>query len=557
MASDDQSRTRRRRAMTDETKPPLTKSPSSDALLNLPAMPSLNFNVFSTPFEKFLRETEAADWAGAFTLLDTLETYFDSRLDLLERNLKKQGEKLKVRANEGLARMKTPTGERYAKDIEKEVQKFKIKVTARMAALTTAWQSAKVVRTREKLSFFYGVMSVLFTTLLYATAPEWLHIVYTVQALLYIPVRWYTYKKRAYHYFLFDLCYYVNLLCLIYIWILPQNETLWLACYLLTHGSLASAVITWRNSLVFHDIEKVVSIFIHIYPLMVFTVIRHLYPNVEERFPAVVTSKLQPMKSLALSAAVYLIWQMLYYKFVLIDRRSKIESGQRTTSFTWMLNDKRGVIGRMLQRIPQSYRELSFMGGQLAYTIITELPAVYLLYDRRNASHAFLLFIFAVSVWNGGGFYIEVFGRKFERELEALRKELAEANAKSSTGSITPMSGALSPSVGPSMPSSPLHGSGDKLLSEHASEDHDALPSGASSVSDLDHDVDVSVTTSNTGEIVDGPESPGTSPIVVGGPGTELDLKDGFKLDAYTVGSSSSSSPTPASATQAIAKKDQ
>jgi len=47
------------------------------------------------------------------------------------------------------------------------------------------------------------------------------------------------------------------------------------------------------------------------------------------------------------------------------------------------------------------------------------------------------MLLFSVSVWNGGGFYIEVFGRKFERELEALRKELAEA-AASRSGAVTP-----------------------------------------------------------------------------------------------------------------------
>ena len=52
------------------------------------------------------------------------------------------------------------------------------------------------------------------------------------------------------------------------------------------------------------------------------------------------------------------------------------------------------------------------MGGQLLYAILTELPAVYVLYDSPFWSNIFLLFIFSVSVWNGGGFYIEVFGRK-------------------------------------------------------------------------------------------------------------------------------------------------
>lgn len=35
------------------------------------------------------------------------------------------------------------------------------------------------------------------------------------------------------------------------------------------------------------------------------------------------------------------------------------------------------------------------------------------LYDSPLWSGVFLMVIFAVSVWNGGGFYIEVFGRKY------------------------------------------------------------------------------------------------------------------------------------------------
>jgi hypothetical protein len=70
-------------------------------------------------------------------------------------------------------------------------------------------------------------------------------------------------------------------------------------------------------------------------------------------------------------------------------------------------------------------------------------------------------------VWNGGGFYIEVFGRKyvcylhgtlnslticrFERELEALRKELAEAQSKSQRSSPT-----MDPSETDSEPVSPI-----------------------------------------------------------------------------------------------------
>ena len=166
-------------------------------------------------------------------------------------------------------------------------------MSQRVLALTAAWHSTNVVKTREKVVFFFAVMSVMFTALMFGTAPEyvlslllqssirnllyrirWIHIAYTVQAAFLLPLRVYKYKKRSWHYFLFDLCYYCNILNFVYIWLIPSSPAMFVACYCLAHGSLASAVITWRNSLVFHDFDKVTSLFIHIYPPIVFTVIR-------------------------------------------------------------------------------------------------------------------------------------------------------------------------------------------------------------------------------------------------------------------------------------------
>lgn len=75
-------------------------------------------------------------------------------------------------------------------------------------------------------------------------------------------------------------------MCLAYIWIWPSSTVLYVACYCLSHGPLCTAIATWRNSLVFHSVDKVTSLFIHIYPPFVFTVLRHLYPNVEAKYPA-------------------------------------------------------------------------------------------------------------------------------------------------------------------------------------------------------------------------------------------------------------------------------
>ena len=114
-----------------------------------------------------------------------------------------------------------------------------------------------------------------------------------------------------------------------------------------------------------------------------------------------------------------------------VDRRKKLESGQRTTSLHWMLN-KPGLIGDVLSKVKPENRELYFMLGQFgkcaqerhfgtscsqrdivpAYAVLTDVPPVFVLYDSPFWSGAYLLLILSVSVWNGGGFYIEVFGRK-------------------------------------------------------------------------------------------------------------------------------------------------
>jgi hypothetical protein len=85
-------------------------------------------------------------------------------------------------------------------------------------------------------------------------------------------------------YSVYDLCYFVNLLTLTYIWIFPSSKILFIVCYMLSHGPVALAIVLWKNSLVFHSecvaahefsrsltsslvsgLDKVTSLFIHMY----------------------------------------------------------------------------------------------------------------------------------------------------------------------------------------------------------------------------------------------------------------------------------------------------
>ncbi|KIR28772.1 integral membrane protein [Cryptococcus deuterogattii 99/473] len=358
------------------------------------------------------------DWAGALTLLvemlpKQLRTPKGGGILLLDDEGQDEGK--------GTERNKS-RGEKYKEDVEREVERIKIKLAAKVTHLSGTWKSEQVVRTKDKVSFLFGVLSLAFTCLLYGMAPEWFPVAYTVQAAFYMPIRIYTYHRKAWHYFLF--------------------------------GPLASAIITWRNSLVFHSLDKVTSIFIHIYPPIVLTVIRHVIPNAEEKYSGLKhVGEYKWYTMILLSSVPYILWQGAYYKFISVDRKSKIESGERQNSFRYLLNDKRGPIGKALQGIRPEHRELWFIFGQLIYSIIFMIPPSTLYIHSSTASSTFLVIIFTVSAWNGATFYVEVFGRKFERELEKLRKEMEVISA-----TMTPSTSAAgtSPAVGDAPISSPL-----------------------------------------------------------------------------------------------------
>ncbi|KAL1411025.1 hypothetical protein Q8F55_001970 [Vanrija albida] len=412
-------------------------------------------------------ERAGEDWSGGLVLLDTIETFFDSRLDLIERRLKASSAKIRKKAGDLLPKgLRTPggggsilllddedeaereakdkdqrgltkRGQKYKQDAERELARLKVKLAGKVTNLSASWHSAKTVRFREKISFFFGVWTLAFACLLYGMAPSYFPLAYTIQSAFYLPTRAWLYKRKQWHYFLFDMCYFVNALDLIWLWIFPNSTILFICCYLLTLGPLASAIITWRNSLVFHSLDKVTSL----YPPIVLSVVLFHYPNAVERYPGLAhINEYSWIFKIALAAVPYCLWQGSYFKFISIDRKDKIESGQRANSFQYLLNDKRGPIGRALRNIRPEHRELWFIFGQFIYSIIFMLLPATLLIHSQTATNIYLIIIFSSSIWNGATFYVEVFGRKFERELERLRKEMdaLTASNSSSTGNPTP-----------------------------------------------------------------------------------------------------------------------
>ncbi|KAH8426742.1 glycerophosphocholine acyltransferase [Aspergillus melleus] len=379
------------------------------------------------------------DQLSVFDLLDNLS--LSQRLEKLQQainaqkdKVRKQREKLKytsINAKErvvGEWKKRVPTA-------DERLDKYRRRMKVGVERLGKQWNEAATVTLREKISFIAGVLNIFISGYLIGAHPEYFYIWFSAQLAYFMPIRYYRYHKKGYHYFLADLCYFANVLCLLSLWVFPGSPRLFISTFCLVFGNNAVAIAMWRNSMVFHSMDKVVSLFIHIMPPMTLHCLVHLTSaeTLKERFPAVYSIKFSDpgspehftlLSMMGWATVPYIVWQLAYHCFITVRRAEQIAAG-RPTSFTWLRKSySKAWIGKIVLSLPESLQAPAFMLIQYLYAMLTMIPCPLWLWYRW-ASGAFLTCLFILSIHNGATYYIDVFGKRFQKELEELKKDVA------------------------------------------------------------------------------------------------------------------------------------
>lgn len=406
----------------------------------------------------------------AFDILDNLA--LPLKLESWQTKLMRQRERVRKqqsRLKSSTTNAKDRVVEEWRRRVplpDEQLLKYRKRVKASVDRLGSQWSDAKAITAREKLSFIAGVLNIFISGYLIGAVPHLFYYWFTAQLCYFMPVRYYTYRKRGYHYFLADMCYFVNLLMLLTIWVAPKSKRLFISTYCLAYGNNAVAIAMWRNSMVFHSLDKVTryaktppdfpntlvadltSLFIHIMPPVTLHCIVHLTPPLvqQARFAGAYAIKHSSPESpmhyslldmIIWSSVPYAIWQLSYHFFITIRRREKIAAG-RPTSFTWLRKSYgQSWIGKFILGLPEVLQEPAFMLTQYLYALGSMLPCpIWLWY--RWPSATFLLGLFGWSVYNGATYYIDVFGTRFQKELEQMKKDVAKWQ-QSPEGSVSPL----------------------------------------------------------------------------------------------------------------------
>jgi hypothetical protein len=290
----------------------------------------------------------------------------------------------------------------------------------------------------DKLAYTLGVLNISISQHFIFAEPNSFWIWYSIILVLLLTVRIHQYQSKGLGYFLIDFCYLVNLSTFIHMYIIPSDAAFFKAIFICAFGPLMWAIPIWGNSLVFHDFEKITSIYIHIMPASLMYTIR-FYGNMREHTTLTFLDFVG-------ASALYLAWQIAYFmKTEVIDVKKLDANPQMQTSLRWLTTDKKNTMTKLTLKFckkirlfksdedfdPKSFKtKMVFMTCQLVYTFIT-FATVLLFYQHRNAAAVFIVFIFTISVYQGGSYYIEIFSNRYQLKFNRQdTKQFAKAAAE-------------------------------------------------------------------------------------------------------------------------------
>jgi hypothetical protein len=297
-----------------------------------------------------------------------------------------------------------------------------------------------VVRLIDRVSFFLGVVTFAATDFILASRPEYFQWLFLAVMPLLIALRIPHYTGLKYKYFLYDFCYVVNGLCVLSMFF-NQSVILRRAVFVFANGPLVIAVLAWKNSLVFHSLDKITSLFLHVFPpLLTYCWRWHATPSELALLcpNGAGNCNLDFSSYLLFPLVGYLIWQALYLvKTEVVDRHELIADPGMWTSSRWLTQrpnamrslalvvcKKLSVLGKDETFDSEHWKtKIVFIIAQLTYTVVTILPTKFL-WESQTLHVGFLMICLLASIWNGAQFYIDVFASTYQAKL--TRKTAAE-----------------------------------------------------------------------------------------------------------------------------------
>lgn len=314
------------------------------------------------------------------------------------------------------------------------------------------------IKVFDKIAFTLGVLNICCAEYYLVAQPAKYWMWYSIIVPIMLITRWKHFKANGMQYFLLDFCYMVNIFTFIHLYLLydkPYSEQVFRVGFILTTGPLPAAVPVWMNSLVFHDVDRTVSVYIHTLPMCLYYTLR-TYDRVPHG-----TVPLN-MADYGYASLFYVCWQAVYWLQTEVVDKDKLEEEALLTSLKWLSTNTRNALSggclRLCRRLrlfaedetfqPQDTKtKLVFVTSQAIFTGLAMVPT-YWCWQSPTFNIFYICVIFTTAIYFGGSYYVDVFSKKYALALEkaaerAVQREVsrgggaAGAEAKAGDGAAS------------------------------------------------------------------------------------------------------------------------
>jgi len=317
----------------------------------------------------------------------------------------------------------------------------------------------------DERNFSMGVMSMIMTTVITIRFPAYYWILHFIKTFFYLPVRYFRFCKKGCELYLCDWCYavtYISTACVILAFLritfgiqtaLEQyNGALLRAGFAMSCGPLIWSVHIFRNSIVFHSVDFMTSVFIHLSPFLLMWCLRWgagtpsafntAFPGMihvceSEEDYAIADTCLQSFRGIvwcdACSAPLsdfvippmflYIcVWSVPHYYFIFVKWHDWIKETKRVILYDYFVETNPGL-NAMFER------NLTFGGvigtqyaGPLGYMLfhlvmcVASAATSYLLWHSFLFHTAVFFFILVTAVHNGSQYMFRMFAYRYAEE---------------------------------------------------------------------------------------------------------------------------------------------
>eukprot|EP00392_Amoebophrya_sp_AT5.2_P011491 g11570.t1 len=285
----------------------------------------------------------------------------------------------------------------------------------------------------DRLWYVLGVANVALTPYLLGAVPTWYYVYYTPKVVSLILLRWLMFVKKKQHYLLYDFCYWVNALCLLYCWLYPQNQTLFRVMFINSAGPLAMATLCFNHSLIFHSYAHMTSVVVHVSPMVLVYGLRwHADPHfaVCDDFPKCDSVGHWELVRDAMKY-FYLPWSGMYFFWIFVALGTYIEQKNYQTLWDRILSMRMGgPLKSMLSRWPKLLVQALYL---LCHLLLCGVAMAFasVLFHYRLAHFCSLVATCGATAYNGGKFYLDALEPLYTKAiLERKRGEITTKNLK-------------------------------------------------------------------------------------------------------------------------------